>query len=231
MDVESQTTESLESLTPPAGESRPLDPPDPAENHGKPLSQTPSAIASRERRARKQKKNPQRRTTAPVITPRLSMFVTDGGDINFERTSGETVDRLKRALATPEARKRLGLVDDAGTPTAPGRSWNSMSGALVDALNLVCVQAAVNTWKLTDDQAALLVLKRKPDTHQGVTHLTGELLDKYFPGGFGDYDKEISLLVLLGSFVSDSVREIRRMRGPATVHTFPSAEADAAARS
>jgi hypothetical protein len=139
------------------------------------------------------------------------MFTTDTGEIDFQRTNDETVQKLARAIQTPEAQKRLGLVDGAGQPVPP-RTWAGMTTTLVDAVNAIGVQFAVNQWQLTDEQAALLLLRRDPATHATVAQLSGEVLDKYFPGGFGAYDKEITLVVVLGSFVLNAVQQIQQMR-------------------
>jgi hypothetical protein len=157
------------------------------------------------------RRNPPRRTDRPVLTPRISMFTTDTGEIDFQRTNDETVQKLARAIQTPEAQKRLGLVDGAGQPVPP-RTWAGMTTTLVDAVNAIGVQFAVNQWQLTDEQAALLLLRRDPATHATVAQLSGEVLDKYFPGGFGAYDKEITLVVVLGSFVLNAVQQIQQMR-------------------
>ena len=158
----------------------------------------------------------------------MSFFVNDDNSIDFDRTKPETIEQLRAAISRPDARKRLGLVNDAGAPTPP-RTWGSMTSTLVDATNSIAVQAAVNTWKLTDDQAQLLVLRRDPKTHEQVVVLTGEILDKYFPGGFGEYDKELSLLILLGGFTAKAVQEISAMNanGPrAVVSNFDRAAAE-----
>lgn len=179
--------------------------------HIVPIRPTPRKATGRPRGSKTKRRNPPRRTDTPVITPRLSMFTTDAGEIDFGRTNDETVQRLARAIQTPEAQRRLGLVDGAGSPVPP-RSWAGMTTTLVDAVNAIAVQAAVNQWKLTDEQAALLLLRREPQTHAGVAQLTGEILDKYFPGGFGAYDKEISLLIMLGGFIATSVQQIQQLR-------------------
>jgi hypothetical protein len=149
------------------------------------------------------------------------MFTTDAGKIDFSRTNDETVQKLATAIAgDPEAQRRLGLIDGAGVPVPP-RSWAGMTSTLVDAVNSIGVQLAVNTWKLTDQQAQLLLLRRDPTTHQTVSQLTGEVLDKYFPGGFGAYDKEITLAVVLGGFLLNSVQQIQAMRAADALAAMP----------
>jgi hypothetical protein len=178
------------------------------------------------------RKNPARRVDRPIITPRLSCFLTAENEIDFERTNDETVDRLRHAVTRPDALRRLGLVDTKGAPVDAPRSWGTLSDTLVDAVNAIGAQLAQNAWQLTDDQAAVLLLRRDPATRQQVSMLTGDLLDKYFPGGFGAYDKELSLLLILGGFVAQSVQQIKTLAppsSPATVHQFPHAAADAAA--
>lgn len=161
----------------------------------------------------------------------MSIFINDDGDIVFDRTKPETIEQLRKAISKPEAQKRLGLVDDAGTPKPP-RSWKGLTSVLVDSINAIAVQAAVNTWKLTDEQARLLFLKTEPGTYKQTIDLSDELLEKYFPGGFGEYDKEISLLLLLGGFTTTAVQKIQAMKsaGPREVtdnrppFQFPSAQ-------
>lgn len=180
-----------------------------------------------------------RRTDKPTLTPRLSVFINDDCEIQFDRTKAETVEQLRRAIAKPEAQKRLGLVDDAGAPTTP-RTWQGMTATLIDSINAIAIQAAVNTWKLTDEQAAILFLRNapapppgKPTVYDQTVQLTGELLDKYFPGGFGEYDKEISLMLILGGFTINSVQKIAAMKaaGPRAVVHFPDAGAAGAGES
>jgi hypothetical protein len=176
-----------------------------------PAPQPVAPLAPKSRGKYRRRRNPARRVERPVITPRVGFFTKDDGSIDFDRTSDETIQKIAAAVKRPEAMQRLGLVDQAGEPVAP-RTWGSTSTMLVDALNGLLVQGAANVWKLTDDQAKLLILRRDPATHAGVTQLTGELLDKYFPGGFGAYDKEITLAVLLGGFALNAVQEIQKMR-------------------
>jgi hypothetical protein len=154
------------------------------------------------------------------------MFVKDDDQeaIDFERTNDETIQRLARAVSKPEAQRRLGLVDGAGQAVPP-RSWAGMTTVLVDSLNAIAVQAAVNAWKLTDEQAQLLLLRREPATHATVAQLTGEILDKYFPGGFGAYDKEISLLVVLGGFIAQSVQQIQQLKAADALRATPASMA------
>lgn len=202
----------------PPDDSQPVAAPQPQHDAGDPpgdvvpIRPAPRNVGGRPRGSTtKKRRNPPRRVDKPVITPRLSMFTRDDGTIDFDRTNDETVQKLARAIQTPEAQRRLGIVDGAGQPVPP-RSWAGMTTTLVDAVNAIAVQAAVNTWQLTDEQAALLLLRRDPTTHANVAQLTGEVLDKYFPGGFGAYDKEISLLVVLGGFVAQSVQQIQQLR-------------------
>lgn len=165
----------------------------------------------------------------------MSFFIKDDGTIDFERTTPATVEQLRKAVTHPEAQRQLGFVNDAGAPTPP-RTWSNMTTTLVDAVNAILVQAAVNTWRLTEDQARFLLLRNDPpvvvngqqlpSTHEQVTALTGELLDKYFPGGFGEYDKEISLLLLLAGFTANAVQRIRKLNpSPREVTHFPSTAA------
>ncbi len=164
-----------------------------------------------------------RRTEKPVLTPRMSFFVNDDNSIDFQRTKPETIEQLRKAISQPEAQRRLGLANDVGEPTPP-RTWTNITAVLVDSVNALAVQAAVNTWRLTDEQARLLFLRTDPDVYQQTTQLTGELLDKYFPGGFGEYDKEISLLLLVGGFTMNAVQKIRAMNpAPREVVNFSSA--------
>jgi hypothetical protein len=169
-------------------------------------------------------RNPPRRVERPVITPRISCFTRDDGTIDFDRTTDDTIQKLARAIQTPEAQRRLGLVDGAGQQLPP-RTWAGMTTTLVDAVNAIAVQAAVNTWKLTDEQAAVLILRRDPATHQTVAQLTGEILDKYFPGGFGAWDKEISLLVVLGGFVTNGYQQIQAMKAADSLRNVPASMA------
>lgn len=164
-----------------------------------------------------------RRVERPTLTPRMSFFLNDDGSIVFDRTNEQTIEALRKAIAAPEAQRRLGLVDAAGERTPP-RTWANMTTTLVDALNSIAIQAAVNTWKLTDDQARLLFLKNDPAIYQQTVQLSGEVLDKYFPGGFGEYDKEISLLLLVGGFTVNAVQKIKAMKdaGPREVVHPPS---------
>lgn len=151
----------------------------------------------------------------------MSFFLNDDGSIIFERTNDQTIEVLRKAISRPDAQRRLGLIDTAGEPTPP-RTWANMTTTLVDALNSIAIQAAVNTWKLTDDQARLLFLKNDPATYHQTVQLTGEVLDKYFPGGFGEYDKEISLLLVVGGFTFNAVQKIAAMKeaGPREVVQF-----------
>lgn len=151
----------------------------------------------------------------------MSFFLNDDGSIVFDRTNDQTIAALKKAIAAPEAQRRLGLVDAGGEPTPP-RTWANMTTTLVDALNSIAIQAAVNAWKLTDDQARVLVLKNDPKVHEQTVQLSGALLDKYFPGGFGEYDLEISFLLLVGGFTVNAVQKIAAMKeaGPREVLEF-----------
>jgi hypothetical protein len=160
------------------------------------------------RRRRPRPKLAKKPTTLPS---RISFLITDDGKIDLSRTTDENIRQLRGALGAPEALRRLGLVDADGEPTE-ARTWAHLTMALIDSVNALAVQAAANTWKLTDDQAAVLFLRRKPEMHGQVSALTGELLDKYFPGGFGAYDKEITLLVLLTSFTLESMQTINAMK-------------------
>jgi hypothetical protein len=179
------------------------------ESPAKPVGSENTLPAPVKPRAKRMPPPRRRRTEKPTLQPpRLAFFIDEKEHIDLDRVADETIERLKVAISTPEARQRLGLVDATGEPIAE-RSWKGMTTTLVDSLNAIAAQAAVNAWKLTDDQAALLILQREPKTHDQVVTLTGELLDKYFPGGFGAYDKEISLLILLGGFVGQSVQQIR----------------------
>lgn len=192
-----------------------------------PLRPAPRSKGGRPRSSSTSKRrNPPRRTERPVITPRLSMYCTPGADdeIDFSRTNDETVQRLARAVQKPEAQKRLGLVDATGAAVPP-RTWQGMTSTLLDAVNAIGVQFAVNQWKLTDKQAELLLLRRDPATHQMVAQLSGELLDKYLPGGFGAYDKEITLVVVLGGFVLNAVQQIQAMRAADALANIPAAMA------
>jgi hypothetical protein len=188
----------------------------------------PAGIRPAKRHYRR-RRNPGRRVAKPVITPRLGFFVDAAGMIDFSRTTDESIEKLKKAVLQPEAMRRLGLIDPQGEPAEP-RTWTHLTMALIDSVNALAVQAAANAWKLTDDQAAILFLRRKPETHRQVSTLTGELLDQYFPGGFGAYDKEITLLVLLTGFGLESMQLIEAMKPstPASVHHFPQAAAAAA---
>jgi hypothetical protein len=94
------------------------------------------------------------------------MFTTDAGEIDFSRTNDETVQKLATAIAgDPEAQRGSGSSTARAQPVPP-RSWAGMTTTLVDAVNSIGVQLAVNTWKLTDQQAELLLLRRDPTTHR-----------------------------------------------------------------
>jgi hypothetical protein len=189
-----------------------------------PIRPAPRKAPGRPKGSTSKRRNPPRRTDRPVLTPRISMFTTDAGKIDFTRTNDETVQKLAAAIQDPEAQRRLGLVDGAGAPVPP-RSWAGMTSTLVDAVNAIGVQFAVNTWKLTDKQAELLLLRRDPETHRTVAQLTGEVLDKYFPGGFGAYDKEITLAIVLGGFVLNGVQQIQQMRAADALASMPTSMA------
>jgi hypothetical protein len=163
-------------------------------------------------------------TTTATIRPRLIVTIEDDGRIDVAHTNPDAVARLKTAIADPTLRERLGLVADVGAPLPAPRAWDkTIAETLVDAVNMIAVQAAVNTWKLTDDQAALFVMRRKPETHAAFTSVTGELLDKYFPGGAGQWDLELRALLLAGGFLAEAIQACKAMRSPATVHQFPNA--------
>lgn len=202
--------------------------------HVNPTEETPVRPPPPLRTAARRPPPPRRRTTTTkpeLKTPRLTVVTDDDGLIDFDRVTPDNFEKFKAAVTHPEAMRRLGLVNDAGAPTPP-RTWANMTEVLIDAVNSIAVQAAKNNWKLTDDQAKFLFLKNapppevpgQPTVYQQTTQLTGELLDKHFPGGFGEYDKEISLLVLLGGFTTTAVQKIRATT-PGGVVDFPRAAA------
>jgi len=151
--------------------------------------------------------------------------VIDGEEIetiDFERTNDDTVEKLRKAIETPAARARLRLVGAPAAAAPAAASWDrSMAETLVDAVNMIAIQAAVNAWKLTDEQAALFAMRREPETHAAFSQTVNGLLDKYAPGGAGEWDLELKALLLGGGFIAKAVQACRAMKAPATVHHFP----------
>jgi len=161
-----------------------------------------------------------------VLTPRLSCFTRDDGSIDFERTNDETVERLAKALEQPEAKQKLRLV--VGNNPEPERSWSGMVPTFVDAVNAIAVQFAVNRWTLADSEARYFLLRRKPETFAQLAACFTRILDKRLPGGFGEYDDEITALILVVGFVTEGVQAVSAGRAPATVASFPPMTAAAA---
>lgn len=200
----------------------------------KPLSMTESAIrqraARKERREARARRNPAKRTDRPVITPRLSMFKTESGDIDFSRTNQETIEQLARAVKTPEARRRLGLDAGAGesassSPSAPPAStWGDTTPVLLECGNLLILKLAEHQFKLTQAEAATLYMGRKPELRAKVEQKGTAALDKRFPGGLGENQDLFDIGALLFTFFSESLLIIQEMRKqPGTVHPFPAA--------
>lgn len=212
---------TIEAPDPPEALEAPALPPLGSENSLPPTeNDTPApaprpAVLVRPRRStrrRGRRPNPQaRRTEKPVLTPRISAYLRDDGSIDFDRTTEATIAQLATAMQTPEARERLGLAAPSTSPRGSG--WESTVPQLVDVVNALTLKfAIVPKFELTDEEAALFVLRRNPQAHGDVCASTTFLLDKFFPGGFGEYDAAIKGAIALVGFVGESVQQLQQLR-------------------
>lgn len=168
---------------------------------------------------------PSRTKPKGGLKPRLSIPITDDGQVAFESLTPKVRERLKRLAADPELRPRLELETPAGA-AAPApevvTEWDAgVVGRLYDLIGYSLEKWAKGKG-FTAQQAAVL-----PFTEAEKIQLvpsTGAVLDKYLPGGLDRWGPEFVLgasLLTIGIAKIEAIQALAPARD--NVSNFPAA--------
>ncbi|MGH9373374.1 MAG: hypothetical protein ACRD15_17780 [Vicinamibacterales bacterium] len=140
----------------------------------------------------------------------------DKSGIDFEGMTGETRDKLRQLLASPEAQAQLGITQPAGDgPAAPELPTEALMGPLFESVGMLLAGLAQRAG-YSETQARVLLYSAEEQALLGP--LTAKVIDKHFPSGLGRYQEEIALAVVLGGI---TIRKVQAMKdaagGPAPI--------------
>lgn len=174
--------------------------------------------------------SPKRTKSKANLKPRLSVPITDDGQIAFDSLTPKVRERLRRVAADPELRVRLDLApaDDApsSAPAAPAApvGWDAgVIGRLYDLIGYSMMKWA-NGRGFTPAQQEVLLFT--PDEKAQLVPSTGAVLDKYLPGGLDRWGPEFVLgatLLTIGIAKIEALQQLAPARD--NVSQFPQSAA------